>query len=78
MALEWIDDYHPIAVVILTDSVSALEAIKNRKESSLVVEIYEKLFAINSFGIEVNFEWVPAHCGLSGNERADFFGKTSF
>ena len=75
MALEWIDEYHPIAVVILTDSASALEAIKNITESSLVVEIYEKLFAINSFGIEVNFEWVPAHCGLSGNERADFLAK---
>ena len=75
MALEWIDEYHPIAVVILTDSASALEAIKNMKESSIIVEIYEKLFAINSFGIDVNLEWVPAHCGLPGNERADLLAK---
>ena len=33
MALEWIDEYDPIAVVILTDSVSAIEVIKNMKES---------------------------------------------
>lgn len=75
MALEWIDEYHPIAVVILTDSASALEAIKNMKESSIIAEIYEKLFAINSFGIDVNLEWVPAHCGLPGNERADLLAK---
>ena len=45
MALEWIDEYHPIAVVILTDLVWALEAIKNVKESSIVFEIcYTKIY----------------------------------
>ena len=42
---------------------------------SIVIEIYEKLMAINSFGIAVQFEWVPAHCGISGNERADLLTK---
>ena len=75
MALEWVEEYLPIAIVIFSDSNSALEAIRNVNKSSIIVEIYEKLMAINSFGIEVNFEWVPAHCGLSGNEIADSLAK---
>ena len=71
MALEWVEEHLPIAVVILSDSNSALEAIRYFHKSSMIVEIYGKLMTINLFGIEVNFEWVPAQCGLAGNEEAD-------
>ena len=75
MALEWVEEFHPIAVVIFTDSFSALESIRNMNECSIVIEIYEKIRAINAFGIEINLEWVPAHCGLAGNEMADSLAK---
>ena len=51
MALEWVEEHLPIAVVILSDSNSALEAIRHFHESSMIVEIYGKPMTINLFGI---------------------------
>lgn len=56
LALQWIEDYLPVSVVILSDSMSALQAIKNKDKSSLVIEISEKLTQLSVFGIDIQFE----------------------
>ena len=77
LALQWIEDYLSVSVIILSDSMSALQAIKNMDKSSLVIEISEKLTQLNVFDIDIQFEWIPAHCDLLGNERADSLAKNA-
>ncbi|GFU86223.1 uncharacterized protein TNCV_368791 [Trichonephila clavipes] len=60
--------------VILSDSTSALQALSNYNENNClrVQNCRELLGKIKG---KIVFQWVPSHCGLWGNERADFFGK---
>ncbi|GFU20091.1 uncharacterized protein LOC103521360 [Trichonephila clavipes] len=60
--------------VILSDSTSALQALSNYNENNClrVQNCRELLGKIKG---KIVFQWVPCHCGLWGNERADFFGK---
>ena len=41
----------------------------------LVTEILEWLFLLGRRGKNIDFCWVPAHCGVQGNERADILAK---
>ena len=59
-------------VVILTDARSVLEALAGEKEPELRRRI-------NRFCQEhqrVAMQWVPAHCGIPGNEIADQLAKS--
>ncbi|GFU61147.1 uncharacterized protein LOC103524116 [Trichonephila clavipes] len=56
--------------VILSDSTSALQALSNYNENNcLRVQNCRELLG------KIVFQWVPSHCGLWGNERADFLAK---
>ena len=57
-------------VVFLTDALSALEALAGAKLPRLM----EKLQDIASER-RVVLQWVPAHCGVPGNETADKLAK---
>ncbi|GFT77974.1 RNase H domain-containing protein [Trichonephila clavipes] len=60
--------------VILSDSTSALQALSNYNENNClrVQNCRELLGKIKG---NIVFQWVPSHCGLWGNERADFLAK---
>ncbi|GFT22943.1 uncharacterized protein LOC103524116 [Trichonephila clavipes] len=60
--------------VILSDSTSALQALSNYNENNClrVQNCRELLGKIKG---KIVFQWVPPHCGLWGNERADFLAK---
>ncbi|GFU92494.1 RNase H domain-containing protein [Trichonephila clavipes] len=60
--------------VILSDPTSALQALSNYNENNClrVQNCRELLGKIKG---NIVFQWVPSHCGLWGNERADFFAK---
>ncbi|GFV50596.1 hypothetical protein TNCV_3122931 [Trichonephila clavipes] len=60
--------------VILSDSTSTLQALSNYNENNClrVQNCRELLGKIKG---KIVFQWVPSHCGLWGNERADTFGK---
>ncbi|GFS79338.1 probable RNA-directed DNA polymerase from transposon BS [Trichonephila clavipes] len=60
--------------VILSDSTSALQALSNYNENNClrVQNCRELLGKIKG---KIVFQWVPSHCGLWGNERADFLAK---
>ncbi|GFS95844.1 uncharacterized protein LOC103524116 [Trichonephila clavipes] len=56
--------------VILSDSTSALQALSNYNENNcLRVQNCRELLG------KIVLQWVPSHCGLWGNERADFLAK---
>ena len=64
--------------LIISDSISALQSLKNSKDVSnekLVNEIKKKLRKIYLKDVKVKFIWVPSHVGISGNERADALAK---
>ena len=80
MALQHISEVRtpPCAVVICSDSRSALSSIRSDSTSAredLVLEIGAVVHQLITRGTEVRFQWVPAHVCLSGNEMADRAAK---
>ena len=64
-------------VVIFSDSKSALDTIKNQscKETpvlNLLLTIHEFIENTNN---TVTLQWIPSHCCIDGNERADTLAK---
>ncbi|GFX82453.1 uncharacterized protein LOC103524116 [Trichonephila clavipes] len=59
---------------LIVDSTSALQALSNYNENNClrVQNCRELLGKIKGKRV---FQWVPSHCGLWGNERADFLAK---
>ncbi|GFV04431.1 uncharacterized protein LOC103524116 [Trichonephila clavipes] len=56
------------------DSTSALQALSNYNENNcLRVQNCREL--LGKLKEKIVFQWVPSHCGLWGNERADFLAK---
>ena len=65
-------------VVLCTDSQAALALLASgagAQITTLGASIWRKLLSITGRGQEVRLQWVPAHCGLPGNERADTLAK---
>ncbi|XP_052271916.1 ribonuclease H1-like [Dreissena polymorpha] len=58
------------SVVFLTDARSVLDALINNTSSKLV-----KLMTRRSNNLNIAHQWIPAHCGVSGNEEADQLAK---
>ena len=79
LALNWLHQLDTLYVgtVIFTDSLSALLALKNNKEENFISEILLSLSHLKMKNIGVSFEWIPSHCGILGNERADFHAKAA-
>jgi ribonuclease HI len=60
--------------VILTDSMSALSAIASDTmgvNPLLVRDIQLLIIKLKQHGSSIGFQWVPSHCGIEGNEKAD-------
>ncbi|XP_043199156.1 uncharacterized protein LOC122368902 [Amphibalanus amphitrite] len=65
-------------VVICTDSQSALAALREgpaAQHSPLGGAIWRALRGLTAGDRQVHLQWVPSHCGLEGNERADSIAK---
>ena len=65
--------------VIFSDSLSALMAIKG--SNSVRKDLVNKIIYVNNIiidrGLNIIYEWVPAHVGIVGNEKADTNAKKS-
>ncbi|GFY16356.1 uncharacterized protein LOC103524116 [Trichonephila clavipes] len=72
---EWLHIYTDGSLLdFAQDSTSALQALSNYNENNClrVQNCRELLGKIKG---KIVFQWVPSHCGLWGNERADFLAK---
>ena len=61
-------------VVFLSDSLSALQSLQStpaEKRTRQLRESFENL----AFTSTVTLQWIPAHCGIKGNENADRLAK---
>lgn len=63
--------------VILVDSRSAIEAIalQHYSEPSIVTKIKQNIRFLNMNSKTVEFQWIPSHVDIDGNERADVLAK---
>ena len=74
-ALDFLVEKPPFQAVILSDSLSALQAIQDGGLYILVKEIMYSLFLLSNRGIDISFAWVPSHVGIVANEMADKYAK---
>ena len=78
IAIKWTEQLVNQKVLICSDSVSAITSIGVGTAKSHQYLIYEILMAIRSVsvrGVVIPLMWVPAHTGISGNEKADKLAK---
>ena len=61
-------------VVIFTDAKSVLTALKSQHSSDLS-DLSDQLEGLNQSYQKVVIQWVPAHCQIRGNEKADKLAK---
>ncbi|XP_070158749.1 uncharacterized protein [Polyergus mexicanus] len=70
-------------IIIYTDSLSVLKSLLNNKISAYmntyVLEIRQRYFELQDIisrgGKKIILCWIPAHQGITGNEKADEFAK---
>lgn len=67
--------YRNANICICSDSKAALNALKSRTYTSRLVWECSKLLQQLSYRNKVNLYWVPGHCGIEGNEKADQLAK---
>ena len=58
-----------------SDSLSALQALRKKKDHPLLVQIQDLLHKINADQKETVFMWVPGYIGIRENEAADRAAK---
>ena len=78
LALEWIIEFNPLSVVILSDSLSTLKALESLQDgcrNDLVLEVWHLVNIAKWRGLVVHLCWIPAHVGIGGNETCDLAAK---
>lgn len=69
-------------VVILTDSLSSAKTLNNPSEKQSRPDLTFRILEtnqeiINNLNTRVTVCWIPAHCGIVGNEKADQKAKST-
>ena len=61
-------------IVVCTDSQAALACLRSgpaSQSTTLGTEVWQLLLELTRDGRHINLQWVPSHCDIRGNERAD-------
>ena len=77
-ALKWVNAEKPDRVVILTDSLSSIRAIRSGNSNSrpdLLIQINQLVDSIIRANIIIYMDWCPSHCNVTGNDLADEAAK---
>ena len=62
--------------VIYSDSLSCLQALQNKNmDNPIIREIIHILSYLREVDSQIEFCWIPGHCGITGNEKADKIAK---
>ena len=63
--------------IIFTDAKSVLQALDSDRPKSSVIQDLSKVLDqfIRKYEQEVIIQWIPSHCQINGNERADILAK---
>jgi ribonuclease HI len=78
LALDAIDMVNSDRFVLLTDSMSCLQSIENRKlNQPLILDIAVRIHRLISAGKRIIFLWIPSHVGIAGNTAADAAAKAA-
>lgn len=76
LALDIADSKKGSNFVILSDSLSCLQALQNKNlQNPLVLQIVNRIDKLISSSVHLAFVWVPSHVGLVGNSAADTAAK---
>ena len=65
-------------ITLFVDSLSVLQSLENvntKTRQELVYEIYSLLYQLFHLQKVISFCWIPSHCNISGNEKADKAAK---
>ena len=68
----------PNNIVIFSDSQSAIQAVDNWQEGTAkgienILQTCDKIMTL--YGIEITIQWIPGHCEIKSNEKADGLAK---
>lgn len=78
-SLKYIDVNHNGNFLILSDSLSALQKLNSSPfhypEDELCIGIRTLIHKLTDSGKEIVLAWIPSHCGIPGNEKADSLAK---
>ena len=74
-AQAYIADMKPQKTVILTDSKAALQSLTSNTPDQPIHQLLKDLQLL-PHECTVVLQWIPAHCGIRGNERADRLAKS--
>ena len=74
-AVAYIAEMKPQKTVILTDSKAALQSLTSNTPDQPIHQLLKDLQLL-PHECTVVLRWIPAHCGIPGNERADRLAKS--
>ena len=76
-AIEYIWDTSDEEFMIITDSLSSLQALKSQKLNNPILSNILHMCHYLSGHKDIIFCWVPSHIGIQSNERADVLAKAA-
>ena len=52
-------------------TINRLKEWASKQKDDVADNIWQDLIHLASQNVHITFQWVPSHCGIEGNEKAD-------